>query len=250
MFMIPMPATTSAMMPITKAPSLTPRVAIGVVDDARAAQERSDDDAGADGADDAAHAVDAEHVERVVITDEVLETRAGEQADRSNHEAENDCANRTGEAGGRRDRDKTRNSARSHTQQAGFALEHRFGEAPGDSASSRSNERVDQCETSIAVRFEVRAGVEANPADPQEAGADQRERQVVRTHRLDFVAFTFAEDQRANQSGDARVDVDHRAAREVERAEGPDQASAIQHRLGVCRIRRHDLGITPTVKYG
>ena len=47
------------------------------LDNARAAEGGVDDDASADGADDAANAVDAEHVEAVVVLEPGLERRAG-----------------------------------------------------------------------------------------------------------------------------------------------------------------------------
>ena len=44
------------------------------------------------------------------------------------------------------------------------------------------------------------------------------QRQVVRRHRRRAVADALADQQRADQAGDARVDVHDRAAGEVERA--------------------------------
>ena len=67
----------------------------------------------------------------------------------------------------------------------------------------------------------------------------------MRTHRLDLVAFAFAEDQRANQSGDARVDVNHGAARKVERAEAPDETRTSKKGIRIRGIRRHDRTTPP-----
>jgi hypothetical protein len=77
----------------------------------RRAPERNQD-AGADRADDAAHAVDAEHIERVVIAERVLHGRAEEVADHAGDEAEDDRAADAGETGSRRDRNKTRDETR------------------------------------------------------------------------------------------------------------------------------------------
>ena len=68
------------------------------------------------------------------------------------------------------------------------------------------------------VRLEVRADVEAEPADPQQRGADHDQRHVVRRHRRRAVALALADQQAADEAGDAGVDVHDRAAREVERA--------------------------------
>ena len=77
---------------------------------------------------------------------------------------------------------------------------------------------VDEGQRRDAVGFEVRSGVEAEPADPQQRGADHGHGQRVRSHQLLAVADALADDQRADQTGDAGIDVHHRAAGEVERA--------------------------------
>src|ERR1700712_400692 len=79
--------------------------------DARAAEGRIHQDAGAERADDAADAVDAEHIERVVIAERVLDHGAEEQADHTNDQAEHDGAHRTGVTGRGRYRDKSRHRA-------------------------------------------------------------------------------------------------------------------------------------------
>ena len=63
------------------------------------------------------------------------------------------------------------------------------------------------------------AGVESEPAHPQQAGADEAQHQVVRLHRLARIALPLAQIQRADQRRDARGDVHHRAAREIEARE-------------------------------
>ncbi len=60
------------------------------------------------------------------------------------------------------------------------------------------------------------SGVEAEPADPQQAGADDADHHAVRLHRFNAVAFALAQVQCADQRRDARADVHHRSAGEVE----------------------------------
>src|SRR5712675_1700748 len=79
----------------------------GVVHDARAAEGRIHQDAGAERADDAADAVDTEHIERVVIAERILHHGAEEQADHTDHEAEHDRPHRTGITGRGRHRDES-----------------------------------------------------------------------------------------------------------------------------------------------
>ena len=62
--------------------------ALGVVDDARAAVEWERDDARADGAEEAADGMDAEHVERVVVAERALHRGDEEEAHHAGHRAE------------------------------------------------------------------------------------------------------------------------------------------------------------------
>ena len=59
-----------------------------------------------------------------------------------------------------------------------------FGDGPGEGRSGGRGDGVEQGLRGEAVGLEVGAGVEAEPADPQQTGADEGEGQVVRRHRL------------------------------------------------------------------
>ena len=77
-----------------------------------------------------------------------------------------------------------------------------------------------------AVGGERAAGVEAEPAEPEQAGAEQRERHVVRQQRRRPIVAPRADHHRRHQRGDAGVDVDDGAAGEVERAHLGQPAAA------------------------
>ena len=79
------------------------------------------------------------------------------------------------------------------------------------------------------LRAERRAGVEAEPAEPEDAGADQRQRQRVRGHRRARPAAPPPDHQHDGQRRDARVDVHDGAAREVERAPLEQPARRREH---------------------
>ncbi len=85
----------------------------------------------AERADNAADAMDAEHVERVVIAKPVLDHGDEEQADDADDQAEHERSHRAGIAGRGRDRDqsgdRTGNLAPSTE---GWALDHPFREHP------------------------------------------------------------------------------------------------------------------------
>ena len=78
----------------------------------------------------------------------------------------------------------------------------------------------------IALGRQRAAGIEPEPAEPQQAGAEQRERHVVRQKRRLLVVAPLADDERRHERGDARVDVDDRAAGEVERPHVGEPAAA------------------------
>ena len=92
-----------------------------------------------------------------------------------------------------------------------------FAEHPGQRRSSGGNDGVQQGHGSQAVGFEVGTGVEAEPADPQEAGADKREGEVVRLHG--FLAETDAgtRNNGGHEACDTGIDVDNSAAGKVNR---------------------------------
>ena len=74
---------------------------------------------------------------------------------------------------------------------------------------------VHERDTGQVVRGQRGAGVEAEPAEPQQAGAEQHERHVVRAHRVLAEADPLAEHQTQRQRGGAGVDVHRGAAGEV-----------------------------------
>ncbi len=80
-----------------------------------------------------------------------------------------------------------------------------------------------------AVGGDRGAGVEAEPADPQQGGADHGVAEVVRRHVVVPVADPLAEHERAHQPGDAGVDVNDGAAREVRGTQGAHPASRAPH---------------------
>ena len=85
-----------------------------------------------------------------------------------------------------------------------------------------------------------RAGVEAEPAEPQQAGAEHHERQVVRTHRVALAADPLAQHEREGEAGGTGVDVHRGTTGEVDRL----QLLAIQppKAAGRCRRRRRPSG--------
>ncbi len=79
--------------------------------------------------------------------------------------------------------------------------------------------------------FQRRAAVEAEPADPQEPSADDRQRQIVRREIVRAVAAAFAHHQRRDEAGGAGAEMNHEAAGEIQRA-GLRKEAAAPHPVG------------------
>ena len=106
-----------------------------VVVEREATERGRGDDGGAERTDDAADAMDAEHVERVVILEHRLQRHDGPQADHAGNRAEDDRTHRSGKAGGRGDGDETGDGTRGSTEQRGMATGELLGQSPGEGSS-------------------------------------------------------------------------------------------------------------------
>src|SRR3954451_9300389 len=120
-------------------------------------------------ADDSADEVHADDVERVVVTELVLQ-RDREGADGAGDQAEDDRADRADEAGRRRDRDETRHRTGSRTQRRRVTVAQLLDEDPAEHGSRRRRVRVDEGDTGEVAGSQRRTGVEAEPAEPQQPG--------------------------------------------------------------------------------
>ena len=83
---------------------------------------------------------------------------------------------------------------------------------PGEAGDRGGDLRDGHRHAGLHAGGDRRAGVEAEPADPQQRGADEGQHHVVAGAGV----LALAEADRAHQAGDAGVDVHHRAAGEVE----------------------------------
>ena len=82
------------------------------------------------------------------------------------------------------------------------------------------SEGVEKRDRTGVVRGQLGARVEAEPPEPQQPGAEQHQREIVRPHRVVILASSLAEHDREREACGAPVDVDDRAAREVPRSPG------------------------------
>ena len=93
-----------------------------------------------------------------------------------------------------------------------------FGKEPCTHRRGGGQVRVHECLGGQSVGAEGRAGVESEPAEPQDPGPQQGQRQRVRWHWFPLVTLAFADHQHDGQRGDTGIDMNHGPAREVEGA--------------------------------
>ena len=173
-----------------------------------------------------ADAVHTESIERIIIAELLFEDGDSEVADDTTDKTNGESRHRLYEASCWRDGDKAGNAAGSRTEDGRLAIAVPLDEYPGDRCSSSSCLRRDECVCGKAVRAESRAGIEAEPAEPEESCAEDRHRQVVRQHRELAVAAALAEQDADRQAGYTGEDVDDEAAGEVKCAELREEAAA------------------------
>ena len=188
----------------------TELVPLAAVEEASAFHEEAEEH----GADETADAMDANHVERIVVAKLELE-RAGQAGDHTGDGAEHDGPDRRDHVSGRRDGDETGDDARSGTHCGVVAGANLLGEAPGEHCSGSGERGGDPGIAGDTVGGECGAGVEAEPAEPQQEGAEHDERNIVRAERLSAEALTLADDQYDDESGDCGVNVNDRTTCEV-----------------------------------
>ena len=101
-------------------------------------------------------------------------------------------------------------------REVGWPSRKRLDGEPAEHGGGRGGQGVDPDQAGL-LHGGGGTGVEAEPAEPQDGGAEHDERDVVRAVvRVLAEALAVADDQDQDQAGDAGVDVDHGAAGEVD----------------------------------
>ena len=174
--------------------------------------------AGEKGAERAAHTMHAPGVQAVVIANGLLHPDCRDVADHASGNADDERAHRIDKARSRGDRHKTGNRTRDHAQDRRLLGDDPFGEHPGQRRGSRRDLRRGGSHAGIVAGGDSRTGVKAEPANPQERGADDAEHQIVRRHIVGAQANALAQDKAGHQSRRTGVQMHHRTAGIVERA--------------------------------
>ena len=203
----------------------------------RAAEPRRGEHAGQHCADDAAHAVDAEHVQRVVRAQVALQRIHAPEPCRAAARADHHRAADADGAASRRDRNQAGNGPRCRTQHRRATAQQGFDCTPCKHCGRCGEQRVGEGERRDAIGFQRRARVESEPADPEQRCTHVGQRQVVRRQTFAPEADARTEPVGAHQSRDAGVDVHDGAAGEIQRAEPEEEAVVRPH-----HVREREIG--------
>ncbi len=182
-------------------------------------------------------AVGREHVERLVDPrprppdDHRV---AGQRAE----EAEHHRPAGADEAARRRDQHAADDDRRRCADRGHPPAPDQVEDEPGEQRAGRRQQGVDEGEHARVAGRDAAAAVEAEPAEPQQAGADQDVDGVVGEERLAPVVFARADDQCRGQRREAGAHLDRDAAGEVER---PllGQPAAAEGPVGEHRVDQH-----------
>jgi hypothetical protein len=108
------------------------------------------------------------------------------------------------------------NRAGDGSEGGGFAVLNPLGGYPADGGCCCCKLRVDKGAGGQRTGIECAAGVEAEPAHPQQSGTDEAEHHGVGRHILLRIAGALAEVEAGDQGRDAAGDVDYGASGKVE----------------------------------
>ena len=156
----------------------------------------------------------ADDVEGVIVAELELET-AGQAGQDTSDGTHHDGPQRGNHIGGRGDGDQAGDHTRGGTHGGVVTGANLLGEAPREHCGCGGGGGGNPSVTSSTVGGEGGTSVEAEPAEPQQEGAEHHERHVVRAERLRAEALTLADDEHDDQGGDCGVDVDDSTTCEI-----------------------------------
>jgi hypothetical protein len=173
----------------------------------------------------AAQAVDADHVQGVVVAEKVLEEHAA-VADAAGQKPDEDGGHDRDESGGRGDGHQAGHGAGDESQGGGLAAMDPLHDHPAHGRGRGGHVGGGEGAGGQAVGGQGGTGVEAEPAEPQDGRAEHGQGQVVRDEGLLAVAGALAQVDGAGQGRGGRTHVHHRAAGEVQGAQAGQPAAA------------------------
>jgi len=193
-------------------------------------------EAGEQSADGSTGAVHAKGVKGIVITEAAFDLKDHKAAEDAGDEADEEGGEGLDEAGGRGDGDQASDRTGDGSEGGWLAVVNPLGDSPAYGGGGGGEVGVDEGGGGQRAGGQGAAGVEAEPAYPQQACADEAEDHGVGREGGVGIADAFAEVDAGNKSGDTAGDVDDGAAGEVqtrnEVAGGVEQAADAPDHVG------------------
>ena len=160
--------------------------------------------------------MNAKGVEGIVVAEAGLDLEDHKGAEEAGGETDEQRGHGLYESGGRGDGDEAGDRAGNCAQSRGLAIVNPLENGPAESGGGSGEVRVDEGAGGQRAGSEGATCIEAEPAHPQQAGANEAEHEGVGRHGGLRVSQPLAEIKRADQRRDAAGDVDNRSAGEVE----------------------------------
>ena len=174
---------------------------------------------GEDGTHDAADAVHSEDIERVIVAQLVLHLDGENVAEDGGNGADAERSGDARRARGGGDCHQPRDRARGRTDGSDDIRKQFLNGHPHHDRRGAGDLRDQHGHARSAVCDKCRARVEPEPTHPQQACTDDDQRDIVRGELHFLETFSRTDHETAHQSGDGRIDVDHRASCEIEHME-------------------------------
>lgn len=178
--------------------------------------------------------MDGKDVEGIVNANEELEL-SGKVTANSTDDTNDEASPRSDETRSRRNRNKSGNGARAEANGAPFLLQTIIEQDPSNTTDRRSQVGDETSHDGANVHAQGGTTVEAEPADPEEHGADDDVCDAVRAVGqavVLVVAGALAEHDAVGEGAGARGDVDGAASGEVVRGELEEPAVGVPGPVG------------------
>lgn len=175
-----------------------------------------------------ANTVNSENVERIVRAEEVLELR-GVVAEGASNNTKDDGGPSRNETGTGSNGDEASDDAGAETDGGPLLLKTVIDQAPGDATNASREVGDDGSHDCTQIGSASRTGVESEPTNPEEDGADDNVGNVVRAvvELLGAVATTLSEHVRIGKSCAARGNMDRSSAGKVDTSHGGGPARGV-----------------------
>ena len=168
----------------------------------------------------------APDVECIVVAKFVFHGEHEEAANDAGECTHNSGAERRHEACSRRDADEPGDDATAEPERGGLASVDPVGDHPDGAGCGGCNLCGDHRKRGLAIGGDGRSGVEAEPSDPQEAGANEAHGQVVRWL---LACFSLPNHDAREECGGAGSQVHDNSAGKVEQSKRVEVSATPDH---------------------